>query len=304
MSINELQSFEAIQDLARRALLEDATHRDVTIEKTDLFMKLRGVDVGFNKSFVVVAKCDGVFSGRVWLEALSKVSGVEIEARKTEGQEFYKGEIVCTGRGTWKQILSLERTLLNELQMLCGVATHTHQFVTELSDQWKSLQESGKVALDSVRPEIYHTRKTLPLHRALQIYAVLAGGGKAHRNSLGDRVLFKENHKQILAEKKLSFAEFLKFLVGLDANALVEVENLAEAQVAAGVGVKHLMLDNFSPEQVREAVAALPTNISIEVSGGLTLSSLASYLIPGVHRLSVGAITHGSKALDLSLDWV
>ena len=302
--VNVLQSFEAIQDLARRALEEDAVRNDVTCEKTDLFMKLRGVDTDFNKSCIVVAKEEGIFSGRYWIEALAKVTGLDLAARLPEGASFAKGDVVCTGRGPWKKVIGVERTLLNELQMLCGVATRTAEFSTCLKKRWAKLLDEGLVNADAVAPRLYHTRKTVPLHRALQIQAVIAGGGHAHRTSLADRVLFKENHKYLLNEKKLSFGEFLKFLMGFDSTAMVEVETLEEAKLAVTAGVKSLMLDNFSPEKIGEALASLPAGLELEVSGGIRLETLESFVLPGVSRLSVGALTHGARSLDLSLDWV
>jgi nicotinate-nucleotide pyrophosphorylase (carboxylating) len=286
-----------LTEFARLCLEEDASCRDVTTRSLSEIFGRAGI-VAPMKNFVIVAKCEGVFSGTRWIEALSKVSELVIEARKSEGQAFRSGEVVCAGRGSWDRVLSTERTLLNELQHLCAIATLTKRFVREIDQAWARYDGAA-----GAKPGLYHIRKTLGLHRELEIQAVCAGGGCEHRRDLADRVLFKENHKILAREMGLEWKNLVRQLVARDPEALIEVETLEEALGARESGARYLLLDNFTPAQVEEAVRRLASDSVIEVSGGLRLDTIRNYVLPGVSRLSVGAITHGAQSLDLSLDW-
>jgi nicotinate-nucleotide pyrophosphorylase (carboxylating) len=306
-----------VVELARLCLEEDSSFRDATTKSLAQIFERAETRIPL-RDFVIIAKCEGVFSGARWIEALSKVSQLHIEARKSEGQVFRPGDVVCAGRGSWDRVLSTERTLLNELQHLCAIATLTRNFVREIDQAWA---ERGRQVV--AKPGLYHTRKTLGLHRELEIEAVRAGGGCEHRRDLAGRVLFKENHKILAREMGFEWKELVRQLVEQDPEALIEVETLQEARDARASGARYLMLDNFTPMQVEEAVRRLasdalnntpnntlndtpnntPNNTVIEVSGGLRLDTIRNYVLPGVSRLSVGALTHGARSLDLSLDW-
>jgi len=285
-------------EVVAAALAEDTFLSDVTAEQIELYFGLKQIDPNFNKSFYIAAKAQGVFSGKRWIELLSQSTESEIQLLVEEGEEIYPGKTLLQGRASWKLILALERTLLNGLQVFSGIATDSRLYVNALRNQWEKLGHSKESC-----PKLYHTRKIAPLIRDFVLDAVLAGGVFLHRKNLSDRVLVKENHKYLLKEKNIEYADFAKFVVSLRKNALFEVENLTEALSLTEVGVKFLMLDNFTPDQVREAVASLPKDVEIEISGGLNLQNLSSYLVPGLQRISIGAVTHSYKALDMSLDW-
>lgn len=292
-------------NLAEEALLEDRFGDDLTSERLELFFKLKGTDPEFNQSFVVVAKADGVASGRAWVEAVASVSNLEIQPRFEEGQVFRKGDLLAQGRGPWRRVLAVERVLLNQLQLASGVATHTRRLVDVLEKHWVAQSFDP-----SLKPKILHTRKTPAMLRQLMVQAVVAGGGSVHRMSLADTILFKDNHKLLCERKKLKFEDLVKFTVQLDPKAQIEVESQDELGVVLGAGATRVLLDNFSPTAIRMALVWLEQGpwknrgVEVEVSGGIREESFADFLIPGVHRISLGSLTHHIKSIDLSLDWV
>ncbi len=289
----------AALEIAQAALNEDRFNQDATSNSVLAFLDSKQRSLA-DREFYLGAKADGVFCGEHWIRAISEISRIPIELEVADGEILTKGRRICRGRGSALKILSIERTLLNELQHLCGIATQTRAYIQAVDLEWKKL----KLPADQA-PGIYHTRKTLPLHRTLQISAVLAGGGREHRRDLSERILVKENHKYLVQDLGLNFMEYLSFLKqkALIADALIEVESIAEAVLVQSIGGKNLLLDNFTPDQVREALTVLDEGVSVEVSGGLNLKNLAPYVIPGVSRLSIGALTHSVIALDISLDW-
>jgi nicotinate-nucleotide pyrophosphorylase (carboxylating) len=301
MSANEsFEHLSAVQ-LAEWALREDRASLDKTTEQLDLFLKLKNQKNEFNQSFIVSAKAEGVFSGIEWISAISKVSGLDMSTRWREGEIFTPGSVIVNGRGPWQKILQVERSLINLLQALCGTASVTSLFVKKVKKRWKD--ELG--FSEEKMPKIYHTRKTLPLLRDLQVKAVLAGGGFEHRKNLEERVLFKENHKFILLGQNQKFSDLVKFVVSYHPEAQFEVENIEEARMASEAGARHLLLDNFTPEKVELAGRELnPTGVFLEVSGSLNLENISQFVCPGISRLSVGALTHSVRAIDMSLDWI
>lgn len=192
---------------------------------------------------------------------------------------------VATLTGSARSVLSAERTALNLIQRLSGIATMTHSFV--------------KVA----RPfniAILDTRKTTPGLRSLEKYAVRVGGGVNHRVGLFDRVLIKDNHVRIAG----GVSEALKRARQTRPGDVVEVEvtTLAETEAAVSGGADIIMLDNMSPETIMEAIRIIGGRSFVEVSGGVKLSNLSHYLIQGVDAISVGALTHSIKSIDISLE--
>lgn len=295
------ETFPNLQTLARFALEEDRVRFDKTTEQLDLFLKLKTQKSDFNQSFAVIAKSEGVFSGTPWVEALASESGLDMSCRWKEGEYFTAGTVLINGRGSWQTILRLERTLINLLQSLCATAHQTSLFVRAVKKRWVYELQLP----ESEMPGVYHTRKTLPLFRDLQVAAVLAGGGREHRRNLEQRVLFKENHKYILLGQNQKFSEFVKFVVSYHPEAQFEVENLEEAREAASAGARHLLLDNFKPDAVKQAGEELyPAGIFLEVSGSLNLQNVSDFVHRGISRLSVGSLTHSARAVDISLDWI
>jgi nicotinate-nucleotide pyrophosphorylase (carboxylating) len=290
-----------VEKLVRSTLQEDKSEQDITTQNLEMFLKLRGKEPDQNQSFIVIAKSDGVFSGSDWVKAVETVAGISVEPRWKEGENFSKGSVVVHGRGSYKKILNVERTLLNGLQALCGVASVTREYVRTVKRIWCD----EKALKESLVPGVFHTRKTIPLLRDLQFKAVESGGGQLHRRDLNERILFKENHKYIVRQKGLSFSEIVTFIVSIQPDAQFEVETLGEAEEAVQAGARHLLLDNFKSEEIEKAGAEIhPRGIFLEVSGGIRLDSIGQFLFPGISRLSVGALTNQVRPKDLSLDWI
>lgn len=277
------------ENLFQAALEEDAVRFDVTTES----LVAQVGDLGTVR-FVVKAKAPGILSGTRWLRAAESLGKVYDLRFLAEGQRIGCGDEVLSGRADLKTLLGVERSLLNGLQHLCGIATLTRRVVDRVNAKAHSFRR---------KPHVFHTRKTLPLWRDLQIQAVVAGGGHLHRHDLAQRILFKENHKYLLAKKGKNLRDYIQGLGDSRATALIEVENETEALEAVACGAQHLLLDNFSPDQIAALLPKLPANLQLEVSGGLNEDNVLDYVMEGVDRLSLGALTHSVKALDLSLDW-
>ena len=197
------------------------------------------------------------------------------------------GDRLIEVEGSLQVILTAERTALNFLQHLSGIATATHRVVTQAP--------TGLRILD--------TRKTLPGWRALAKYAVRCGGGSNHRQGLYDMFLIKENHIRAAGgiSQAILAAKAWRDTHACDVKIEVEVEDLKELQQAVESGADIAMLDNFRPETIREAVELAAGRLQLEVSGGITEASLQSYALTGVDFISLGAITHSAPAFDLSL---
>lgn len=183
--------------------------------------------------------------------------------------------------------LTGERIALNLLQHASSIATITERFV--------SIAAAHGI-------EILDTRKTTPGLRSLEKYAVTVGGGKNHRLGQADMWMVKDNHKQFFGGIEQAVA-FFRQQAAFYTPIEVEIHDLAELKVAIDLGIRHLMLDNFSPEQVRQAVAIKKDGVSYEVSGGIRLETLAQYCIKGVDAISVGAITYDAPHVDISFKY-
>jgi nicotinate-nucleotide pyrophosphorylase (carboxylating) len=284
-------------DVARLALEEDATARDVTTASLDSFLTSRSEPLPEQMGFRLVAKEPGVFSGRDWAASIAELMNLRVPDCLAEGARFEPGDVVLSGTGSAANILAAERTLLNGLQLACGVATMTADYVAHVRQVWAAKGLPGNA------PGVYHTRKSPPLLRELTVNGVRAGGGCLHRVSLADRVLFKENHKYFVFRQGLRLKDYLQYLEvwGFE-DFIIEVETLEEALECVEAGAKHLLLDNFTPARLQEALARLPRGIEIEVSGGLRKEALADYAQLGVTRFSVGSLTRDVRSVDLSLD--
>ena len=272
---------DTLRDLVERSLAEDAARSDVTTAAL--------VAAGIVVSAVITAKAEGVVSGhRAAAEVFSALDrGVRYERAADDGARVEPGGAVAAITGTCAAILSGERTALNFLQHLSGVATMTARFTAKVAG-------TGVVILD--------TRKTLPGLRALEKEAVVCGGGRNHRFDLCERILVKENH--ITAAGGL---ERVIERLGADrlAGAEIEVRSPGELRMLRGSPPARVMLDNFAPEEVTEAIAEVSgwgeKRPEIEVSGGVTLENVSRYARRGVDFLSIGSLTASAPALDLSL---
>lgn len=281
--------------MAVQALLEDRFENDVTTESLRAYLEAQGKALPAQVSYFVTAKAPGTFAAGGWARAVAQAAGVELTRTVGEGAGFEVGQKLVEGTGETGRVLALERTLLNGLQYACGIAARTRVFAQRLERDWREAGCRTPVA------GLYHTRKTIPLTRALALLGVEAGGGLRHRVDLSDRILFKENHKYFLDGR---LGDYVRWLGEKgEKNFLIEVENLEEAQVAVQAGARHLLLDNFSPADVKRALEVLPKGLDIEISGGLSLEVLKDYCFEGVTRFSVGSLTRDVESVDLSLDW-
>jgi nicotinate-nucleotide pyrophosphorylase (carboxylating) len=201
-----------------------------------------------------------------------------------DGTRCKPGDVVAEVRGSAVSLLTAERTALNILQRLSGIATLTRRFV-DATD--------GRIT-------ILDTRKTTPSLRALEKYAVRAGGGTNHRTGLDDGILIKDNHKRLAGGVRKAAELALANARGLPVE--VEVENLAELDEAVAAGVPRILLDNFTTHDIREAVKRVAGRARIEISGGVTLDRIPELATTGADFVSIGALTHSAPAADLSFE--
>lgn len=277
-----------LDDLILWALREDAPLGDITTEAI--------VPENAQGSAVMVAKQEGVICG---LPIAAKVfamldSDAVLKAKVGEGERVEANKVIAEVKGKLRALLAGERTALNFVQRLSGIATLTRQFV-------------DKVAPYGVK--IADTRKTTPLHRALEKYAVRCGGGVNHRFSLSDGVLIKDNHIRAagsLTEAVNRVRASVHHLLRIE----VEAHNLAQVQEALECDVDAILMDNFSLDEIREAVRIVrewsqrtgKRRPLLEVSGGVNLENVEAIAQTGVDIISVGALTHSAPALDISLE--
>ncbi len=271
---------DSVERLARAALEEDLSDgSDVT--------SLATVPADSRSTADVVARAGGVLAGGpVALLVLALVvpeAAVSLEA--ADGDRVSPGQTVLTATGPTRGLLTAERTLLNLVCHLSGVATLTARWV-------EAVAGSGA--------QIRDTRKTTPLMRTLEKYAVRCGGGLNHRMSLSDEALIKDNH--VVAAGGVVAAYRQVKATWPDLPVQVEVDTLAQAVAAVEAGADLLLLDNMSLAQLADSVAAVGARARLEASGGLTLDRAAEVAATGVDYLAVGALTHSAPALDLGLD--
>lgn len=277
-----------LRDLVDRALAED-------LGKTGDVTSAAAVPAARRARGRVVCKAEGVLAGVTLAELCFLALDPEavLVRQRDDGAALVPGDVVLTVEGSARALLAAERTALNFLQHLSGIATRTRALVR---------------AVGSTGVRILDTRKTLPGLRALQKYAVRVGGGHNHRFGLHDQVLLKNNHFA-LAEPE-PYESVVRRAVGASAAPLIaEARTLEEARAAVRGGADVVLLDNFAPgPALREAVATvrgeaarLRRTVEIEASGGVDLHNAAAFAACGVDRLSVGALTHSVQALDLSL---
>lgn len=212
---------------------------------------------------------------------------VSLDFKSSDGERLKAGTPILLAEGATISILTAERTALNFLQRLSGIATLSHRFA-------KAVAQTGS----GVR--IVDTRKTIPGWRALEKYAVRCGGCYNHRASLGEHILIKENH--IRAAGSIAEAvQRCRSLAPHCAKIEVEVESMDEVQQALNAGAEIIMLDNMSPMQAKQAVGLINGAAMVEVSGGIDLANLADYAMAGIDVISVGALTHSAPAVDMSM---
>ncbi len=235
---------------------------------------------------IIVAKERGVLAGSFFSAEVFRILGdVEIDIKVSEGEEFEGGSILMEIEGDSNIILMAERTSLNILQKLSGIATFVRNIVKEIK---------GK------NIKILDTRKTTPGLRYFEKYAVRVGGGYNHRFDLSEMILIKDNHKRLAGGIREAIRLVKKSkppYIPLE----VEVENMNELEIALEEGVDIIMLDNFSPDEVKLAVNMARGKAKIEVSGGINEKNVKDYAIDGVDYISIGSAMPSAKWIDMSL---
>lgn len=275
-----MSDLSGYRELILAELSQDQAQDDVTA-------KLLGPRFSDNCQAQVVAKQGGVFFGEVLLTTFSSIyKNLNIEHCAKDGATFEVGDQVVSLTGRFGECLGLERTLLNMLSHLCGVASLARQFA-----------DKGAPA------KVLATRKTLPGLRRPQLDAIQAGGAYVHRRSLSDGILIKENH-----QSKVSIEELLKTAhsqksplhkIEIEVQSLEDLDRTLKSPFLPDI----VMLDNMALEQIREAKQRIDGKFEIEVSGGVNLDTIGGIAAIGVDYISVGALTHSVTNIDLSMDF-
>jgi nicotinate-nucleotide pyrophosphorylase (carboxylating) len=278
--IFELPSF-AVEDAVRAALAEDLGRAgDVTTQAT--------IPASATASAVIASREAGVIAGLPLARAAFSLISPEtaFESWVRDGDEVEPGALVARIDGPARAILSAERVALNYLGRLSGVASLTARYAARVAH---------------TKAKICDTRKTTPLLRAFEKYAVRCGGGANHRFGLDDAVLIKDNHIAV-AGGVVPALRAAKAFVGHLTKIEIEVDTLAQLQDVLREGADAVLLDNMSTEELRQAVAMVNGRMICEASGGVSLDTVGAIAETGVDLISVGALTHSAKVLDLGLD--
>jgi nicotinate-nucleotide pyrophosphorylase (carboxylating) len=272
-----------VDEIIESALLEDIGDGDHSSlacvpehakGKATLFVKDDGILAGVDLAVRIFKKYD---------------PSLEVEVRIIDGTPVKKGDVAFTIVGSSRSILATERLVLNFMQRMSGIATQTNKIVS---------------LLEGTNTRLLDTRKTTPCIRYMEKWAVRIGGGENHRFALYDMIMLKDNHIDYAGGIKPAIERTQTYLKESGKNLKVEIEvrNFDELnQVLAIGGVDRIMLDNFTVEQLEKALKLIPSNYETEASGGITIETIRDYAETGVDFISVGALTHSFKSLDLSL---
>jgi len=270
---------QEIDAIVTAALQEDMPGGDITSESM--------IPADSTSYAVIVAKEDGILAGIDVAERVFHKVDPDIVMKKAaaDGSRLSRGNLIAEVSGSSISLLKAERTALNFMQRMSGIATYTNRFV-------KVLEGTSTKVLD--------TRKTTPNLRILEKYAVKQGGGTNHRFSLSDMVLIKDNHLELVGSIRCA-VKAARAKVGAEIKVEVETKNLEEVREALESGADIIMLDNMSPDAVKEAVRYVGGRIPLEVSGNVDLGKAAELALLGVDYISVGGLTHSFKSLDISM---
>ena len=262
----------------RRALAEDLGWGDVTTEAT--------VDAALRARGVILAKCDCVIAGLdIAAEAFRQLDpGAVFTVHHRDGERCSPGTVVAEVRGSAAAMLTAERTALNFLQRLSGIATATRKYVDATG---------GKIT-------VLDTRKTTPTLRALEKYAVRAGGGTNHRDGLDDGILIKDNHIRLAGGVATAVARMKAARQEMPIE--IEAQSLEQVDEAIAAGADIILLDNLSLDEAREGVRRIAGRAKVELSGGVSLERIPGLAATGADYVSVGALTHSALAADLSFE--
>ncbi|NJK80222.1 MAG: carboxylating nicotinate-nucleotide diphosphorylase [Chloroflexaceae bacterium] len=276
---------QMLEEIVHRALREDVGDGDRTT--------LALIPAEAQTTAHVVTREAAVVAGLPVLAAVYAAvdAAVRVTLHVAEGARVTAGATLATVQGSARSILTGERVALNLTQRMCGIATQTTRYVA---------------AVGNHSTRILDTRKTTPGLRVLEKYAVRMGGGVNHRFGLYDAIMIKDNHLALLAAHGIGLAAAVqraKASVGPLVCVEVEVETVEDARIAAEAGADLILLDNMPPALLREAVAAVGGRVPLEASGGITLETIPAVAATGVDFISVGALTHSARAVDLSMEF-
>ena len=270
-----------VDDLIKRAITEDINYIDST---TDLLIDEDDISEAY-----FVAKADGVLAGiDVAMRVFTMLDDtIEMNIHFADGDEIKKGDIIAEFKGHTCAMLKAERTALNLLQHMSGIASYTNKCVK---------------AVEGTNASIADTRKTLPGLRALQKYSVVAGGGRNHRYNLTDAAMLKDNHIDAYGGITQAVTALRK-KAGHMLQIEVEVRNFEELNEALAVKADVIILDNMSCEDMKKAVEINAGRAKLEASGNVTLDNIRDVALTGVDIISLGALTHSVTAFDISMKW-
>lgn len=274
---------QAIHTFIQQALAEDLGEGDHST--------LGSIPISKISKAKLLVKDDGIIAGLTIAEKIFHEvdPALKITFYKKEGDPIQKGEVAFDVEGSARSILSAERLVLNCMQRMSGIATYTKQLCK---------------LIEGTNAHLMDTRKTTPNFRLMEKWAVAIGGGKNHRYALYDMVMLKDNHTDMAGGIRPAIENVKKYLVDKKKDLKIEVEtrNLTEVQEVLNVdGVDVIMLDNMSVEEMKHAVKLINGKVKTEASGGITETTLRAVAQCGVDYISVGALTHSVKSLDLSL---
>jgi len=268
-----------IDDIIKTALLEDINYMDVTTDNL--------LDDSHRSEAYYVAKDDGVLCGIEIAKRVFDLAGADVDftVKIKDGERVKKGDIIAEMTGSTRTLLKGERTALNILQHMSGIATATNR-CAEL--------------VKGTNAMVTDTRKTLPGLRALQKYAVTVGGGKNHRYNLSDGAMLKDNHLDAYGGITPA-VKALREKIGHMVKIEVEVRNLDELKEALDCGCEVIMLDNMSCDEMKKAVEITAGRALLEASGNVTEANIRDVALTGVNIISLGALTHSVKCFDISM---
>ena len=273
-----------VYNLIDAALSEDQAFNDPTTHAL--------VPQGIQAVGMIRAKGNGMLAGIEICQAVFQRIDASLDAQVllADGSALTPGTDLARIEGDAGSILRAERVALNFLQRMSGIASDTNEYVK---------------AIEGSQARIVDTRKTAPGHRYLDKYAVRMGGGYNHRLNLADGILIKDNHIEALRSQEMGLQDVIKLALSRASHTIkveVEVESLEAAEEAAAAGAHIIMLDNMSPELMRQAMEIIDGRAVVEASGGISMETVRAVAASGVDLISVGGLTHSTKALDISLD--
>lgn len=281
----DLPRDQFLEEHVQVSLMEDIGEGDVTTDNI--------IGPGEEGRARVIAKENGILAGRrlfdLTFDGISNIKrnrpdGPDVEWNVEDTDRVKTGDVVAEVEGALDLLLTGERVALNYLQQLSGIASMTARFV--------SIAQPHGV-------DVYDTRKTVPHMRRLHKYAVRCGGGKNHRLSLSESVMIKDNHKAEAGGLGAALAK-----IDRDVPVVVEIHDPEELSDIGDFDIDVIMLDNFEPNEINDVLGRVPSNVALEVSGGITIDNLESYCETGIDRVSVGRLTHSYDSLDFSVELI